>query len=101
MPLIRVARVPDVPPDSVVEVSLGEQTYAICNVDGQIWALDGICAHLGGPLGQGNVVDGRVICPWHAWEFDCRTGENCFNPGQRVATYPVKVEDNDIYLQVP
>jgi nitrite reductase/ring-hydroxylating ferredoxin subunit len=42
-----------------------------------------------------------VVCPWHAWEFDCRTGENPFAPGQCVPTYPVKVEGEDILLQVP
>ena len=101
MPFFKVATVSEVAPDSVIEVSLGDQLYAICNVQGQIFGLSGVCLHQGGPLGQGNVVEGRVVCPWHAWEFDCRTGENCFNPEERVTTYPVKVEGEDIFLQVP
>ena len=71
------------------------------SVAGEIRALDGLCPHQGGYLGQGNVADGRLICPWHAWEFDCRTGENCLDPDQRVPTFPVKVEGADIFLQVP
>lgn len=101
MPFIKVATVGEVPPDSVIEVSVGEELYAICNVAGEIRALSGICPHQGGYLGQGNVADGRVICPWHAWEFDCRTGENCGDPDQRVPTFPVKVDGNNILLQVP
>ena len=101
MPFLKVATVSEVAPDSVIEVSLGDQLYAICNVQGQLFGLSGVCLHQGGPLGQGNVVEGRVVCPWHAWEFDCRTGENCFNPEERVPTYPVKVEGEDIFLQVP
>lgn len=101
MPFVKVATVSDLPPDSVIEVSVGENLYALCNIEGEICALSGICLHEGGPLGQGNVVDGRIICPWHAWEYDCRTGENSFDPEQRVATYPVKVEGSDIFLQVP
>lgn len=101
MPFIKVASLSDVPPDSVIEVSVGETLYAICNVRGEISALSGICLHQGGPLGQGNVADGRVVCPWHAWEFDCRTGENSFDPEQCVATYQVQVQGDNILLQVP
>ena len=101
MPFIKVARLSEVPPDSVIEVSVGETLYAICNVRGEISALSGVCLHQGGPLGQGNVADGRVVCPWHAWEYDCRTGENAFDPEQRVPTYAVQVQGGDILLQVP
>ena len=101
MPYIKVAALSEVPPDSVIEVSVGDSLYAICNVEGEIRALSGVCLHQGGPLGQGQVADGRIVCPWHAWEFDCRTGENSFDPGERVPTYPVKVEDGEILLQVP
>ena len=101
MPFLKVARLSEVPPDSVLEVSVGDTLYAICNVEGEISAISGVCLHQGGPLGQGNVADGHVICPWHAWEFDCRTGANVFDPGQCVATFPVKVEGEEIFLQVP
>lgn len=101
MPFIKVATISDVPPDSVIEVSVGDSLYAICNIRGEIRGLDGVCPHQGGYLGQGNIADGRLICPWHGWEFDCHTGENCFDPDQRVPTYAVKVEGNEILLQVP
>jgi|SRR5579883_29089 nitrite reductase/ring-hydroxylating ferredoxin subunit len=101
MPFIKVATLGEVPPDSVIEVSVGENLYAICNINGEIHALDGICPHQGGYLGQGNVADGRLICPWHGWEFDCRTGENCLAPGEAVPTYPVAIQGSDILLQVP
>ena len=55
----------------------------------------------GGPLGQGQIHDGRVVCPYHLWEFDCTTGEYDYDPTKRVPTFEVKVEDGDIYLQVP
>jgi len=100
MPFVKVATLAEVPENSVIEVSVGEDLYAICNVDGAITALKGVCLHEGGPLGQGNIADGRVICPWHGWEFDCRTGANCDDPAERVATFPVKLEGADILLQV-
>jgi nitrite reductase (NADH) small subunit len=101
MPFVKVATVAEVPENSVIEVSVGNDLYAICNVDGNITALSGTCLHQGGPLGQGNVMDGRLMCPWHAWEYDCRTGANLDDPDTCVPVYPVKVEGGDILIQVP
>jgi nitrite reductase (NADH) small subunit len=84
-----------------MEVLVGEQPYAICNVGGTFTALCGICPHQGGPLGQGQIHDGRLVCPYHLWEFDCRTGAYDLDPARRVATYAVRVEDGGIFLQVP
>lgn len=101
MPFVRVAAVSEVPEGAVMEASVGGELYAICNVAGTISALSGVCLHQGGPLGQGNIADGHIVCPWHGWEFDCRTGASGFNSDECVATYPVKVEGNDILIQVP
>lgn len=100
MAFIPVAKLSTVPPDSVLEVLVGDQPYAICNTRGAITALNGVCIHRGGPLGQGQIHDGRVMCPYHFWEFDCRSGTCSFDPTLGVTTYEVKVEGDDILLQV-
>ena len=100
MAWIKVATVSEVPAESAVEVFVGRQPYAICNTGGEIRALNGVCIHQGGPLGQGQIENGRVVCPFHMWEFDCRTGEYDYDPTKRVATYPVKVEGGDIFIEV-
>jgi nitrite reductase/ring-hydroxylating ferredoxin subunit len=41
-----------------------------------------------------------VVCPWHAWEFDCTTGACDFNPEIVVRRYPVKVEGDDVLVDV-
>jgi nitrite reductase/ring-hydroxylating ferredoxin subunit len=84
-----------------MEVFSGEQPYAICNSGGSIRALSGICIHAGGPLGQGQIHDGHVVCPYHLWEFDCDSGEYDLDPCKRVDTYQVKIEDGDILVLVP
>ena len=101
MPLLKVARLEDVPPETVIEVMVGEQPYAICNTGGAVRALSGVCIHRGGPLGQGQIHEGRVVCPYHLWEFDCATGEYDFDPTKRVPVFEVRVEDGEIWLQVP
>ncbi len=101
MQSIPVGKLSALPPDSVMEVMIGEQPYAICNIGGAVTALNGSCVHRGGPLGQGRIYQGRVICPYHLWEFDCRTGECSFDPAQRVETFGVTIQGDDLLLQVP
>src|SRR5215813_7791952 len=99
MPFMKVGDVSQVPPDTVMEVMVGAEPYAICNVGGTVRALSGVCIHRGGPLGQGQIHDGRVVCPYHMWEFDCATGECGFDRSKRVAAHEVKVEGDEILLQ--
>jgi nitrite reductase (NADH) small subunit len=100
MAFVKVGSASRLPPGSAMEADVGENTYAICNVDGVLYALDGICPHAGGPLGHGGLHGHTIVCPWHAWEYDCRTGINDFDPDVRVATFAVKIEGDDILVDV-
>ena len=101
MAFVKVGAAADLAPGSVMEVVVGGSPYAICNVGGELRAFDGICPHAGGPLGQGNIEDGRLICPWHAWEYDCRTGANDYDESLTLASFPVKIESGEILIDVP
>ena len=100
MALVKVGTVSGLPPGSVMQADVGDNSYAICNVGGELHALDGVCPHAGGPLGEGALHGYTLVCPWHAWEFDCRTGANDFDPDVIVPTLPVKIEGSDILLDV-
>jgi nitrite reductase (NADH) small subunit len=101
MPFIKVGNVSQLPPDTVMEVMVGDDPYAICNVGGTVRALSGVCIHRGGPLGQGQIHDGRVVCPYHLWEFDCVTGAYDYDPGKRVPIFEVKIENGEIFMRAP
>ena len=96
MAFVKVGLLSKFPPGSVMEALVGDGTYAICNAGGEIHALDGICPHAGGPLGQGALHGTTVVCPWHAWEFDCRAEVE-----DLVAKFPVKIDCDDILIDVP
>src|SRR6476646_10764059 len=46
----------------------------------EVHALGGTCPHRGGPSADGQVIDGKVICPLHLWDFDLATGISPFDP---------------------
>jgi len=101
MPRTRVARLSELPAGTVFEAEVAGRPVAVCNVEGELFALDGICPHAGGRLGHGALNGTRVACPWHAWEFDCRTGEHDYDPDVKVESYPVCVQDGDILVELP
>jgi nitrite reductase (NADH) small subunit len=101
MPLVKVGSLSELPPGSVLEVQVGDGTYAICNAGGEVHALDGICPHAGGPLGQGALHGTTLVCPWHAWEYDCRSGANEMDEAFQLAKFPVKIQGDDILIDVP
>lgn len=101
MPIVNVGPLADLAPDSVKEALVDGYPYAICRVGDRVHALGGVCPHRGGPLGQGRIHQGRVVCPFHLWEFDCHTGENDYDPTERVETFEVQVEDGQILLRLP
>ena len=72
----------------------------VFDVEGTLHATSAVCAHQGGPLDQGLFEGSVVTCPWHAWQFDVRTGEATYDPGRCIATYPVEVVGNDILVEV-
>jgi nitrite reductase (NADH) small subunit len=101
MPQVKVSTLSALPPGTVTEVIVNGHPYAICNVDGVVRALDGVCIHRGGPLGHGQIHDGRIVCPFHMWEFDCATGEYDYDRARHVATYTVTVDGDDILIEAP
>lgn len=84
-----------------MEFRQGSTELAICNVEGEIFAVDNRCPHRGGPLAMGALHGTRLVCPWHAWEFDCTTGVCDFDPAIVLRRYPVNVaEDQSILVEL-
>ena len=73
---------------------------AVFRVNGRVYALDGKCPHRGGPLGFGDVIGKRVMCPWHAWSFDLETGQCDVSPLESVRPLPVRVEDGQVVIEI-
>ena len=81
------------------EFACGDKTICVANVNGTIIAIDNVCLHRGGPLGQGVIEGGKVVCPWHGWAWDPATGAAVHNANARVAVYPIKIENADVIIE--
>lgn len=86
--------------DEAREFVAGGRVICVANVGGTLSAMDNVCAHRGGPLGQGFVKSGKLVCPWHGWEFDPATGAASHNPAARVPVYPLKIEGDDVLVLI-
>jgi 3-phenylpropionate/trans-cinnamate dioxygenase ferredoxin subunit len=78
------------------------RSIALCNVDGEFFAIDDVCTHDGGPLGQGELRGNVIECPRHGARFDVRTGKVLALPAPKpVGTYSVQVEGTEIRVALP
>ena len=96
----KLAPLSDLPaPNEAKEVTCGDKVICIANAGGQFFALDNTCIHQGGPLGEGVIEKGKIVCPWHGWVYDLKTGE--LAPGRPgVKAYPLKIEDGDALIEL-
>ncbi len=97
---IKVAAVSEIPPGERLVVEASGKHIAIFNVNGKLVACDNVCLHRGGPLGEGDIEELIVTCPWHGWQYDLSTGECLMNPKAKITLYPVTVEANSICVEV-
>ena len=100
MPLFKIKPLSELPPGSLTEVQINGAAYALCNYEGTLRLFDGICPHAGGPLGEGNLAGGQIVCPWHGWAFDCQSGVNDFDPDVQLKSHPVVVQDGSIFADL-
>ena len=68
--------------------------------DGRLFATDNACPHRNGPLADGLIGAGKLICPLHAWKFDLETG-NCAAENVTLHTYPVHEVNGHIFVDLP
>jgi siroheme decarboxylase len=94
-----VAKVSEVPAGSAKLVVVDGEQIALYNVDGQFYALSNRCSHARGPLVDGEIKNGHVVCPWHQAEFDLKTGAALCKPARGpVPAYNVNVEGDAIMV---
>jgi nitrite reductase (NADH) small subunit len=94
---IRICSQSELPePGNVREFTANGRALCVANDGGAICVLDGTCPHEEGPLGEGTLEGGRVVCPWHGYAFDLRTGEAEGEPTLKAQVFEARVEDGEL-----
>ena len=100
---IRIAPTDQIPPREGRAVLIGEREIALFNLGSSFLATDNQCPHQGGPLCDGIVSGGSVVCPLHAWKVDLERG-SVQRPADATAcvrTYPTRVEEDVVWIELP
>ena len=100
MPWHTVVKLADLPPGASREAVAGDCIVALFNVDGEVFALDGVCPHQGGPLGKGALQGCIVTCPWHGWQFDVRNGEFQLRKSLVQPKFNTRIVGDDVQVEV-
>lgn len=98
---VTVAKVGAIPPGQGNTFTVGDRLVAVFNDGGNYFAIDDLCPHMGASLGAGEVHEGAVTCPWHAWRFRVSDGTWCDNPRLKIACFETRVEGDKIQVRVP
>jgi nitrite reductase (NADH) small subunit/3-phenylpropionate/trans-cinnamate dioxygenase ferredoxin subunit len=66
----------------------------------EIYAMDDHCPHAGAPLGAGGLNNGHVICPFHGWVFNMKTGACPTAPNRPVQTFQTRIDSGEGFVKV-
>jgi nitrite reductase/ring-hydroxylating ferredoxin subunit len=106
MPKIKVAELGEVAPGKMIGIDVQGKKMLLANVDGKMYAMDGICSHQGGHLWEGKLLGMTVKCPRHGSEFDIATGKNLkgpwipFGKAPSLKAYPISLEGNAVFVEI-
>jgi 3-phenylpropionate/trans-cinnamate dioxygenase ferredoxin component len=80
---------------------VGDYYVVLIQIDQQVYCLEDVCTHDGGPLGEGELREGCLVCPRHGAKFDVRDGRAVSMPAtEATRTFPVRMDGDNILIQV-
>ena len=95
----KIAKTEDLAPGEVNVDEWEGHRVALCNVGGELYAIEAVCPHAAGPLDQGELIGSQIKCPRHGAKFDVTTGKALTLPAVKpVPKHEVKVEGGDVYV---
>jgi 3-phenylpropionate/trans-cinnamate dioxygenase ferredoxin subunit len=96
----KVAKTSDIPDGEVRVYSCGGHGIAVCHTEGKFYAVQDLCTHDGGPLGEGELVGTQIECPRHGARFDIKSGKAlCLPAVVAIPTYEVDVRGEEIFVK--
>jgi nitrite reductase (NADH) small subunit len=97
---VRVADAGDIPVGESRGVSVEGKEVGLFNVNGELFAIDNACPHRGAPLSDGRLEGAQIVCPWHGWAFDVKSGGLAMDPNRCQKIFAVEKKDGGVYVDV-
>lgn len=98
---VKVATRGELPEGGKKVIDVEGRAIALFHVNGSYHAIDDVCTHDGGPLAEGDLIDGEIQCPRHGARFDLKTGRPLCMPAiEPVTVHSVEVRGDDIYVAI-
>ena len=97
---LHVATLDEIPPGERKIVTVGRREVAIFNVGGTLYAIENLCPHQGGPLGEGWLDGTLLTCPWHGWCFDVRDGAMTLGDFSTAETFEVRLDGRNVLVAI-
>ena len=102
MAFVRVASIDQIPVGQGALLDVHGVTLALFNAGGgRFHATSPLCPHEDGPLAEGWIEGDAVVCPWHGFDFELRTGRCRVDEGLTISVFPVRVTGTDIEVDLP
>lgn len=99
---IMAAMLNDLPEDDVIGMEVGGRDIALYRTDEGVFASANLCSHGNARLSDGFLEDGEIECPLHQGRFCIKTGKAMCGPlTEGVNIYPVRIEGEQVYLNLP
>jgi len=95
---VEVCSIDDIKADRAKLFTVCGESIAIFKYDGKLSAVNNVCRHQGGPLGEGKIVDGCITCPWHGYQYLPENGQSPPPFTEKVETYFLKIEENQVFV---
>ena len=96
-----VAKVAEVAQAGKLMLEVAERLVVLLSIEDQLFCIDDVCTHDGGPLGEGELCGFEIACPRHGARFDVRTGRACTMPAtEDTLVHEVKVEGDDVFVRI-
>jgi ferredoxin-nitrite reductase len=96
----KLCRLDELTPGVGRKVNVTNRALAVFLVDGEVIALEAECPHEGGPIDEGTIERGRVVCPWHGYGFELQTGECDFDHSLKIGRYQTFIKQGEVWVDL-
>jgi nitrite reductase (NADH) small subunit len=97
---VPVGRIADFTAGQGRMVDVSGRHVAVFRLGDQLYALDNMCLHRGGPLCDGDIDNGVVTCPWHGWSYEIKTGTMVQDPRVGVSRHEIRLDGDNVAMRL-